>query len=90
MEETEDNYELICQSTDDDRRDMRENVLVPENKSGSTESNLNFTFNDFLNSIFFQILVAVFAVYILYYCWKFILAKVSSSSKSAKVGGNRR
>ena len=86
--EPEDNYELMCQPTDDDTNDVRDNVLVPEFKGGNLSNAKSINYSDFFNSIFFQILIAIFGVYLLYYAWKFIIAKITS--KSVKVGGGIR
>lgn len=82
---TEDNYELMCQPTDDDTNDVRDNVLIPEIKGNKVVNAKSINYSDFFNSIFFQILIAIFGVYLLYYAWKFIIAKITS--KSVKVGG---
>ena len=84
MDNYDEDYELICQSTDDDKIDMRENVLVSENKNIIGNSNLNYNFNDFLNSIFFQILVVIIAIYLIYYLWKFSINLISNKRISNK------
>ena len=90
MDNYDEDYELICQPTDDDKIDMREKVLVSENKNIIGNSNINYNFNDFLNSIFFQILVLLIAIYLIYYLWKFSINLISNKRISTIIKGGKK
>lgn len=91
MENNEDNYELICNPTDDGNNDARENVLVSENKNIIGDSlSINYNFNDFFNSIFFQILVAIIIIYLINYLWQFSINLVSNKKISIALKGGKK
>ena len=89
--ENEDKYELICNPTNE-IKDMNETIPVSEKKEIIISDNAyEYTFKDFLNSIFFNILISIIGIYIFYYLWKLIINKITSnSSSSIKVGGKKR
>lgn len=89
--DNEDKYELICNPTNE-IKDMNETVIVSEKKEIIISDNAyEYTFKDFLNSIFFKILISIIGIYIFYYLWKLIINKITSnSSSSIKVGGKKR
>ena len=83
-----DNYELKCQSTEDDLKDKSEQVLLPEKKNISN-SKIKYTFKDFSNSYIFQIIMVLISVFIIYYGMIYILSKVSVAPTVMK-GGRKR
>lgn len=83
-----DKYELKCQSTDEDYlEDESNNVLLPEKKY-IANSKMKYRFKEFSDSYIFQIIMALFIVFILYYGMKYILLRVSVSHIDMKGGGN--
>lgn len=83
----EDNYELKCQSTDDNLEEKSNQLLLPEKKN-IAKSKFNYTFKDFTESYIFQIILMLIFVFVIYYGMNFILLKVGKSSSVMK-GGKR-
>jgi len=89
----EDKYELKCQSTDNDNflNEKVNQLLVPEKKNIGKGSK-TYNFKNLTESIFFQILLILLGVVILYYGADRIISMVAKSPTSMKVAmkGGRR
>lgn len=65
MSKKDDNYELICNSTDDYKHDLKNSVLVPMNRL--KYSGKKYSFNDLKkNNIFIIIIIILGTLLIIY------------------------
>lgn len=76
----EDVYELKCQPTDDN---VKNNVLVPYKTSSSVYKDL--TFDSLMNNYVFQIVLAIFLMYIFFNIGKYVLKYIRSTSLSKNI-----
>lgn len=85
----EDKYELKCQSTDNEDilNEKVNQLLVPEKKNIGGRSN-SYNLKNLTESIFFQIILILLGVAILYYGAARIISMVAKSPLSMK-GGRR-
>jgi hypothetical protein len=85
----EDNYELKCQSTDNEDilNEKVNQVLVPEKKNIGRGSK-SYNFKNLSESILFQIILILLGVAILYYGAVLIISMVTKSPTAMK-GGRR-
>jgi hypothetical protein len=89
----EDKYELICNPTNDEIKDMKGTSLVSEKKNIiNLENSYDYTVKDFTNSVFFKIIVIIICIYIAYHLFNYIIKKIlsKSNSKTSIKGGSRR
>ena len=70
----EDKYELICNPTNDEIKDMKGTSLVSEKKNIiNLENSYDYTVKDFTNSVFFKIIVILICIYIAYHLFNYII-----------------
>ena len=84
----EDKYELKCQSTDNDAtfNEKKGQVLVPK----KTKTENPYTFNDFSESLIFQIIMVLIIVFLFYFLLRYIISKIGQQPTIMNGGGKRK
>jgi hypothetical protein len=84
-----DNYELRCQSTNDDSFEDKSNQLLLPEKNNKFNFETKYTFKEFSDSYIFQIIMVLISVLFIYYGGNYIISKASASPSSMK-GGRKK
>lgn len=84
----DDTYELKCQPTDDDLNEIKNQVLLPEKKNIS-KTTINYSFNDFIQSYLFQILLVLILVYFIYYGMNYVFSNIGKIPSFQMKGGRK-
>jgi len=81
---SEDKYELVCNSVDGEYQDKKDSVLVSYKKSNILQKNI-FGSDNLKVTIAFKILFGIIAIYFIYFIFNILFNKVFSNlSRNSK------
>jgi len=81
---SEDKYELVCNSVDGEYQDKKDSVLVSYKKSNIEQKNI-FGSDNLKVTIAFKILFGIIAIYFIYFIFNILFNKVFSNlSRNSK------
>ena len=81
---SEDKYELVCNSVDEEHQDKRDSVLVSYKKSDIPHESI-FGSDNLKVTIAFKILFGIIAIYFIYFIFNILFNKVFSNlSRNSK------